>query len=80
MSSLPNKPKTSEGKTTEFFDKYFTKKINFSYKRVGAGIRFFFKTGFGPSSSQKTRTCLFGQTKKGYIKVFYPFDTLKGFK
>ena len=41
MSSLPKSPATSEGKTTEFFDKYFTKKLSFPSNEVDAVIGFF---------------------------------------
>ena len=78
MSSLPNKPKTSEGKTTEFFDKYFTKKINFPSNEVDAVIGFFLKRGFDQGAAQSTGTVLLEQTKIDNINVFTLLDTLKG--
>jgi hypothetical protein len=78
MSSLPDKPKTSEGKTTEFFDKYFTKKINFPSNEVDAVIGFFLKRGFDQGAAQSTSTVLLEQTKIDNINVFTLLDTLKG--
>lgn len=78
MSSLPNKPKTSEGKTTEFFDKYFTKKLSFPSNEVDAVIGFFLKRGFDNGAAQSTSTVLLEQAKIDNINVFTLLDTLKG--
>ncbi|MBE26562.1 MAG: hypothetical protein CMN33_02625 [Saprospirales bacterium] len=78
MSSLPNKSKTSEGNTTEFFDKYFTKKLNFPSNEVDAIIGFFTKRGFDEAAAQSTGTILLEQAKIDNVNVFTLLDTLKG--
>jgi len=78
MSSLPNKSKTSEGKTTEFFDKYFTKKLNFPSNEFDAIIGFFTKRGFDVAAAQSTGTILLEQAKIDNVNVFTLLDTLKG--
>ena len=78
MSSLPNKSKTSEGNTTEFFDKYFTKKLNFPSNEVDAIIGFFTKRGFDIAAAQSTGTILLEQAKIDNVNVFELLDTLKG--
>ena len=78
MSSLPNKSKTSEGNTTEFFDKYFTKKLNFPSNEVDAIIGFFTKRGFDEAAAQSTGTILLEQAKIDNVNIFTLLDTLKG--
>jgi|TARA_B110000977_G_scaffold28272_1_gene36143 hypothetical protein len=78
MSSLPKSPATSEGKTTEFFDKYFTKKLSFPSNEVDAVIGFFTKRGFDEAAAQSTSTILLEQAKIDDVNVFDLLDTLKG--
>ena len=79
MSSLPKKETTSEGRTTEFFDKYFTKKLEFSTNEVDAVVAFFEKRGFDRSAAISTGSILLQQAKLDDIKVFVLLDTLKDF-
>lgn len=78
MSSLPKKETTSEGRTTEFFDKYFTKKISFPTNEVDAVIGFFLKRGFDKTAAQSTSTVLLEQAKIDNVNIFTLLDTLKG--
>lgn len=78
MTSLPKPPQTSEGRTTEFFDKYFTKKLSFPSNEVDAVIAFFTKRGFDTISAQSTGTVLLEQAKIDNVNVFTLLDTLKG--
>ena len=66
-------------KVTEFFDKYFTKKLEFSTNEVDAVIAFFEKRGFDRSAAISTGTILLQQAKLDDIKVFVLLDTLKDF-
>ena len=77
MSSLPNKTKTSEGKTTDFFDKYFTKKLSFPSNEVDAVIGFFTSRGFEKTSAIAVGTVMLQQAKLDDINVFELLDTLK---
>lgn len=79
MSSLPNAPKTSEKQTTEFFDKYFSKKLSFPSNEVDAVIAFFSKRGFDQTAAVSTATVLLQQAKIDGVNVFTLLDTLKGF-
>lgn len=79
MTSLPKQPKTSEGQTTEFFDKYYTKKLSFPSNEVDAVIGFFKKRGFDEVSAISTGTVILQQAKLDGVKVFELLDTLKGF-
>ena len=78
MSSLPKKETTSEGRTTEFFDKYFTKKLNFPTNEVDAVIGFFLKRGFDKTAAQSTSTVLLEQAKIDNVNIFTLLDTLRG--
>ena len=78
-SSLPIQPKSNDKGVTEFFDKYFTKKLEFSTNEVDAVIAFFEKRGFDRSAAISTGTILLQQAKLDDIKVFVLLDTLKDF-
>jgi len=78
MSSLPKKQETSEGRTTEFFDKYFTKKLSFASNEVDAVVGFFSKRGFEETAAISTATVLLQQAKLDNVNVFELLDTLKG--
>ena len=78
-SSLPVQTQSGDKKVTEFFDKYFTKKLEFSTNEVDAVIAFFEKRGFDRSAAISTGTILLQQAKLDDIKVFVLLDTLKDF-
>ena len=78
-SSLPIQPQSNDKSVTEFFDKYFTKKLEFSTNEVDAVIAFFEKRGFDRSAAISTGTILLQQAKLDDIKVFVLLDTLKDF-
>jgi len=78
-SSLPVQLQSNDKKVTEFFDKYFTKKLEFSTNEVDAVIAFFEKRGFDRSAAISTGTILLQQAKLDDIKVFVLLDTLKDF-
>ena len=78
-SSLPIQAKSTDKNVTEFFDKYFTKKLEFSTNEVDAVISFFEKRGFERSAAISTGTILLQQAKLDNIKVFVLLDTLKDF-
>lgn len=78
MSSLPSAPVTSEKRTTEFFDKYFSKKLSFPSNEVDAVIGFFEKRGFDKTAAISTSTILLEQAKIDSVNVFQLLDTLKG--
>ena len=78
-SSLPAQTQSSDKNVTEFFDKYFTKKLEFSTNEVDAVIAFFEKRGFDRSAAISTGTILLQQAKLDDIKVFVLLDTLKEF-
>ena len=78
-SSLPVQTQSGDKKVTEFFDKYFTKKLEFSTNEVDAVVAFFEKRGFDRSAAISTGTILLQQAKLDDIKVFVLLDTLKDF-
>jgi hypothetical protein len=78
MSSLPKAPATSEKQTTEFFNKYFTKKLSFPSNQVDAVVGFFTKRGFDQTAAISTSTILLEQAKIDNVNVFQLLDTLKG--
>jgi len=78
-SSLPVQLQSNDKKVTEFFDKYFTKKLEFSTNEVDAVIAFFEKRGFDRSAAISTGTILLQQAKLDDLKVFVLLDTLKDF-
>ncbi len=78
-SSLPIQAQSNDKSVTEFFDKYFTKKLEFSTNEVDAVIAFFESRGFDRSAAISTGTILLQQAKLDDIKVFVLLDTLKDF-
>ncbi len=77
-SSLPIQTQSNDKKVTEFFDKYFTNKLEFSTNEVDAVIGFFLKRGFDKSGAQSTSTVLLEQAKIDNVNIFTLLDTLKG--
>ena len=78
-SSLPVQTQSGDKRVTEFFDKYFTKKLEFSTNEVDAVVAFFEKRGFDRAAAISTGTILLQQAKLDDIKVFVLLDTLKDF-
>ena len=79
MPSLPsNNSNSSDKKTTEFFDKYYTKSISFPTNDVNAVIGYFEKRGFSDEAARATATVLLTEAKLDEIPVFKLLDTLKG--
>jgi|TARA_B110000977_G_scaffold47806_1_gene64948 hypothetical protein len=78
-SSLPIQPRSNDNNVTEFFDKYFTEKLEFASNEVDAVIGFFDKRGFEKAAAISTGTILLQQAKLDEINVFTLLDTLKGF-
>ena len=79
MPSLPsNNSNRSDNKTTEFFEKYYTKSISFATNDVNAEIGYFEKRGFSDEAARATATVLLTQAKLDEIPVFKLLDTLKG--
>lgn len=78
-SSLPIQPRSNDNNVTEFFDKYFTEKLEFASNEVDAVIGFFDKRGFEKAAAISTGTILLQQAKLDEINVFTLLDTLKRF-
>lgn len=78
-SSLPLSSQSNDKRVTNFFDKYFTQRLEFSSNEVDAVIAFFEKRGFDRSAAISTGTILLQQAKLDNIKIFVLLDTLKGF-
>jgi len=76
MSSLPTKEKKSEQKVVEFFDSYFTKKIQFPVSEYDAVVGFFDKRNFGETASRTVSQVIMTQAKKESISVFKLIDSL----
>lgn len=68
----------SDKQVTQFFDKYFTKSINYPTNEVNAVIGFFESRGFEKTSAIAVATSILQQAKIDNIKVFKILDTLKG--
>lgn len=80
MSSLPaNTPaKGSDKDVTQFFDRYFTKALNYPTNEVDAVVGFFENRGFEKNAAIAVSTVLLQQAKIDNIKTFKLLDTLKG--
>tara|TARA_B100000214_G_scaffold310724_1_gene242587 strand:- start:141 stop:512 length:372 start_codon:yes stop_codon:yes gene_type:complete len=80
MSSLPsvNATEGSDKKVTQFFDRYYTKSLNFPTNEVNAVLGFFEKRGFASEAAKATSTVLLSQAKLDSVPVFQLLDTLKG--
>jgi len=81
MPSLPQeKPNNYSDKgVTNFFDKYFTKKLSFPTNQVDAVVTFFERAGFDKSAAVAVATVLLQQAKVDGINIFKLLDTLKGY-
>mgnify|MGYP000235617712 CR=1 FL=1 len=78
-SSLPNEKFTDSNQfVKEFFDRYYTKSLEFPANEVDAVIAFFRKRGFEEASANSVATVLLQQAKIDGVKVFTLLDTLTG--
>jgi hypothetical protein len=78
-SSLPAEKYTSSDQyVKEFFDRYYTKTLEFPANEVDAVIAFFTKRGFEEASANSVATTLMQQAKIDGVKVFKLLDTLNG--
>lgn len=78
-SSLPNEKFTNSDQfVKEFFDRYYTKALEFPANEVDAVIAFFQKRGFEDASANSVATVLLQQAKIDGVKVFKLLDTLSG--
>ena len=78
-SSLPNEKFTDSNQfVKEFFDRYYTKSLEFPANEVDAVVAFFKKRGFEDVSANSVATVLLQQAKIDGVKVFKLLDTLEG--
>jgi hypothetical protein len=64
--------------TTEYFDRYYSKKIAYKAAEVDAVIGFFLKRGFDQTAAINTALTLLEQASLSNIPVFTLIDTLRG--
>lgn len=78
-SSLPKeKNNNSDQFVKGFFDRYYTKSLEFPASEVDAVVAFFKKRGFEDTSANSVATVLLEQAKIDDVKVFTLIDTLEG--
>lgn len=79
MSNLPlrNISKKTDEDIKVFFDRYFTKEINFSDERISTTITFFENKGFQKSSAIAIAMTLLSQAKQDNVDIAQLLDTLK---
>jgi len=78
-SNLPNEKFTDSNQfVKEFFDRYYTKSLEFPANEVDAVVAFFKKRGFEDTSANSVATVLLQQAKIDGVKVFKLLDTLDG--
>lgn len=80
MTSLPTSipARGSDKDVVQFFDKYFTRTLNYPSNEVDAVVGFFENRGFEKTASIAVSTVLLQQAKIDDIKTFRLLDTLKG--
>jgi len=80
MTSLPQtKPENrSDNQVRQFFDRYFSKTLEFPSNQIDAVVSFFENRGFDKTAAVSTATVLLEQSKLDNINVFQLLDTLKG--
>ena len=82
-SSLPvNNPKNkrpTDRTVNQFFDTYFSKKLEFASNEVIAVRGFFERKGFSKTAADAISIVLLQQAKIDGVKVFELIDTMKGF-
>lgn len=72
------KKNDSAGEVKEFFNKYFTKQINFTSNQVDSVVGFFEKRGFEKQSAIAVSTAILQQANLEGTPVYSILDTLKG--
>jgi hypothetical protein len=70
--------RASDNDVRQFFDKYFTKSINYPTNEVNAVISFFEKRGFDKEAAISVASVLLLQAKIDNVKIFKVLDTLEG--
>jgi len=80
MTNLPLKKleNRSDRSVNRFFDRYFTKQLEFPSNQVDAVVGFFENRGFEKTAAVSTAIVLLEQSKLDNINVFQLLDTLKG--
>lgn len=78
-SNLPATPIKGDKKTTEFFDTYFSKKIEVSTDEFVVVQGFFEKRGFESSAAKAVASVLIQQAKIDGVKVYEFLDTMAKF-
>lgn len=82
-SSLPvdNKKanRSSDRTVNQFFNTYFSKKLEFATNEVIAVRGFFERKGFSKTAAEAITIVLLQQAKIDGVKVFELIDTMKGF-
>lgn len=81
-SGLPvkNITKKSDEDVRLFFDKYYTKSINFNDNDLNSVVGFFESKGFDKSSAVAVSIVLLQQAKLDGIKIYKLLDTLKNYQ
>lgn len=79
MSSLPLKEtvKRSDKDVRLFFDRYYTKPLNFSDNDLNSVISFFESRGFDSTAAVAVSVVLLNQAKLDNVNVFKLLDSLK---
>lgn len=80
MTNLPSEKSESRSdrSVNRFFDRYFTKQLEFPSNQVDAVVGFFENRGFEKTAAVSTAIVLLEQAKLDNINVFELLDTLKG--
>tara|TARA_B000000475_G_C15707122_1_gene328835 strand:- start:4 stop:372 length:369 start_codon:yes stop_codon:yes gene_type:complete len=68
----------SAGEVKEFYNKYFTKQVNFTSNEVDSCVGFFEKRGFEKTSAVSTAVAVLQQAKLEGTPVYAILDTLRG--
>lgn len=81
-SGLPLKSvsKRSDRDVRLFFDKYYTREINFTDNDLNSVVGFFESKGFDKSSAVAVSTVLLRQAKLDNVKVYQIIDTLQNYQ
>jgi hypothetical protein len=72
--------KKSDEDVRLFFDKYYTKPINFNDNDLNSVVGFFENRGFDKSSAVSVGVVMLQQAKLDNVKIFKLLDTLKGYE
>lgn len=81
-SGLPvkNVSKKGDDDVRLFFDKYYTKSINFNDNELNSVVGFFENKGFDKSSAVAVSIVLLQQAKLDNIKIYKLLDTLRNYQ